>query len=87
MPKGSPKMECELCGGVVHVVETEARKSVLVYRRRKCRECGHRFSTYEILVEEYSLMKEESSNWLRLMIDSGKRSRELPGHEKSGITL
>ena len=87
MPKGSPKMRCEKCGGVVYVVETGSRDHVLVWRRRKCRECGDRFSTYEISVEDYSRMKKQSNNWLRLMIESGKRSRELPGHERSGITL
>lgn len=80
-------MKCEKCGGKVHVVETGQRQHVLVWRRRKCLECGHRFSTYEITVEEYENMKRRSGGYLRLLVESGARARELPGHDRSGITL
>ena len=47
-------MKCAHCGGKVYVVETELRKhDILVYRRRGCRKCGRRFSTYEIPIDDY----------------------------------
>lgn len=58
MDKGSTRMKCVHCEGKVYVVETELRKhDILVYRRRGCRKCGRRFSTYEISVEDYRKMK------------------------------
>ena len=80
-------MKCTLCGGKVYVVETEPRKHVLVWRRRACRVCGHRFTTYEVSVEDYSLMKKQADEWNRSVVESGIHSRELPGHDRSGISL
>ena len=39
-------MECPKCCGGTTVLET--RQSNGVKRRRKCLECGHRFSTVEV---------------------------------------
>lgn len=36
-------MRCEECDGKTRVVDTR-----VTYRRRKCLDCGHFFSTYEI---------------------------------------
>ena len=59
MGKERAKMRCVHCGGRVYVKATELRKhDVLVYRRRECRKCGRRFSTYEIAIEDYQYMKE-----------------------------
>jgi hypothetical protein len=39
---------CPKCEGAVRCVDT--RES---WRRRECKECGHRFNTIEVLKEEY----------------------------------
>ncbi len=40
-------MTCPVCGGKTHI--TNSRPSCdSVYRRRECRECKHRFNTYEL---------------------------------------
>ena len=61
MGKGLGKMKCVHCGGRIYVKSAELRKrDILVYRRRECRKCGRRFSTYEILIEDYQDMKERA---------------------------
>lgn len=40
-------MDCEICGGKSGVVDT-VNDSDCIYRKRKCRECGHYFYTEEV---------------------------------------
>ena len=60
MGKGYGKMKGAECEGRIYVKITELREKddVLVYRRRECRKCGRRFSTYEIKIEDYQHIKE-----------------------------
>lgn len=46
-------MECIKCGGKTKVIDSRTSElaDTCWWRRRKCLECGERFSTYEILPE------------------------------------
>ncbi|MEC5422098.1 hypothetical protein QGM71_01145 [Virgibacillus sp. C22-A2] len=46
-------MECPECEDKTKVIDS--RKTEVMYRRRECRSCKHRFSTYE--VTQYSLLE------------------------------
>ena len=51
--------KCEKCGsGQVDVFNTRDRGSH-IFRRRRCRDCGHKFSTREIREEEFEVMSRE----------------------------
>ena len=43
-------MTCPVCGGATKVVDSRPEVDT-VHRRRKCKECGYRFSTVEIEVD------------------------------------
>ena len=43
-------MTCPVCGGATKVVDSRPEVDN-VHRRRKCKECGYRFSTVEIEVD------------------------------------
>lgn len=45
-------MDCPVCGGETIVADSRSFGE-FVRRRRRCRECGHRFSTIEIDQELY----------------------------------
>ena len=50
-------MRCPKCAGKSKTLDTrEYRGSPTIMRRHKCLECGHRFRTFEIHEDEYSLM-------------------------------
>ena len=38
------------------MIDTNASHNVMVRRRRACRKCGYRFSTVEIMAEEYDAL-------------------------------
>lgn len=40
-------MVCEICGGKSGVIDTISQDDA-VYRKRKCKECGHIFYTEEV---------------------------------------
>ena len=62
-------MKCGQCGEGVRVIETEQRKSGLLWRRRECEGCGWRFSTHEMLVDDYRRRDEQDNKWRRLLMD------------------
>ncbi len=70
-------MKCGQCGGKVKVIETEERKSGLLWRRRECGGCGWRFSTYEILVSDYHRMDERARKWASLIMDLNARMVDI----------
>ena len=47
-------MLCPICKTDTKVIETRVLKDHLLYRRRKCLkdECGTRFTTHELIVED-----------------------------------
>ncbi len=47
-------MKCERCGGTTDVTDSRPVKTG-VRRRRACRACGHRFTTYEGTAEAFQL--------------------------------
>ena len=70
-------MKCGQCGGKVRVMETEQRSSGLLWRRRECKGCGWRFSTYEILVDDYNRMDEQARKWASLIMDLNTRVTDI----------
>jgi len=45
-------MKCPKCEGETAVIDSRLRmRSNEIRRRRRCKECGHRFSTLETLYE------------------------------------
>lgn len=48
-------MKCE-CGGQLFVVETRPVRNT-VKRRRECKRCGERWTTYEVSAEAAKLIK------------------------------
>ena len=49
---------CPKCGDEhVQVLETSASATVIVRRRRECKQCGYRFSTVEITVDDYEALQ------------------------------
>lgn len=51
-------MTCEKCGGTnLYVVDSRPNHNGIGYkRRRECRDCGERFTTYEVTPEEYQMV-------------------------------
>lgn len=50
--RGPSIYRCPHCGdqnvGIIDSRQTDAGKEIIVRRRRRCRSCEHRFTTYEI---------------------------------------
>lgn len=60
-------MNCPECGGPGRALKRRAmRHSSATYRRRSCLACGHRWSTYEILEEEWRAWRGVRSSLRRL---------------------
>lgn len=59
-------MRCTQCGGRTLVVDSRLpRGSSRVRRRRRCRVCGHRMTTYEVVVSEGSIIRAADRIYLR----------------------
>lgn len=55
--KGENSPFCPQCAGrKVYVTDSRTRASGAVYRRRACRACGHRFSTFEVNAAQFSAL-------------------------------
>jgi len=65
------RVTCPGCGGQAsQVLETRGRLTLDgVYRRRRCGECGHRFSTWESLASPT-----DSGSPLDILPETGKRA-------------
>jgi transcriptional regulator NrdR family protein len=51
-------VSCPKCSGEqVQVIETSASATAIVRRRRECKQCGYRFSTVEITVDDYEALQ------------------------------
>lgn len=50
-------MNCPKCAGDQLRCNDSRYKDGTVYRRRTCLSCGHKFTTFEIPLEEYDAMK------------------------------
>ena len=46
-------MKCPVCGGLSQVVDTRGADSYVVWRRRRCSECGLSFHTTEEVMTEH----------------------------------
>lgn len=51
-------MICPRCGGRLDIVETRHPDPLVVRRRRKCRNCGFHFTTYEPAPDNVRKMNE-----------------------------
>lgn len=61
-------MNCPKCGhDVVSCIDSRPRNGT-IYRRRKCMECGHRFSTLEISLDDMDRLKHKEA-LLRSLLD------------------
>ena len=49
-------MMCPKCTCDTHVVDSRFRSDERWYRRRECLQCGYRFTSVEITVEQYKEM-------------------------------
>ena len=63
-------MKCEKCGGISRVDLCRKKDNGSIYRRRKCMECGNRWTTIELPVE---YMKGIISDLARIAQDMRKR--------------
>lgn len=58
-------MYCPLCGGKTGVCENVLNdKENEMYRRRKCKECGHKFYTLEFVVPDYNVLRDTYNLYL-----------------------
>ena len=55
-------MMCPKCYGPTKVNESREKVDGIVYRRRWCLECGHRFTTNEIICEDKPRKKTEGKH-------------------------
>ena len=66
-------MKCPKCLGDAHTIDSRIRSDGSIRRRRKCAQCGYRFTTTEAIVGnlergisktsyEYCFLKEEYTN-------------------------
>lgn len=50
-------MRCPKCDGAnVYVIDSR-EKDGMTYRRRECTDCGNRFSTNEVLAEDFAVLQ------------------------------
>lgn len=56
-------MNCPKCGNdqLNSCIDSRPKGST-IYRRRKCLDCGNRWSTFEISFDEYNELKEMEAN-------------------------
>ena len=51
-------MNCIKCNGSTSVVDSRPQETSAIKRRRKCSDCGHRFSTIEQVLTKDIIVKE-----------------------------
>jgi hypothetical protein len=57
-------MKCPSCFALDStVLETRSEDGLIIRRRRKCDECGHKFTTYEIPPGAYTMVRSFISRW------------------------
>lgn len=67
-------MNCPQCGHEKTEVRDSRPYGETIRRRRRCHACAHRFSTYEILQEEYDVIAASDTNALKRV---GRAAAEL----------
>ena len=50
-------MNCPICNTKAKVIDTRLRLSGNMYRRHKCPNCGHKFTSREIIVKQEHVPK------------------------------
>jgi transcription elongation factor Elf1 len=59
-------MNCPACGNPTRVVDSRKRAR-RVRRRRECKECGQRFTTLEMPLQEAEALQELEAWWLKIV--------------------
>lgn len=77
-------MNCPECGGQTSVIESRPAKNN-IKRRRECRECGYRFTTFEVRREHARALKDamEIMHAIQMLRDppswTGETTRDIFG--------
>ena len=50
-------MTCPKCNGEGYVKDTRVKSNRLIYRRQNCKDCGYRFTTYEMPDMDFKVYK------------------------------
>lgn len=58
MPKNQQQKGCPKCGGSTSVKDSRPTERGDTVRRRKCDDCGYRYSTYEMLFGPHERSRE-----------------------------
>lgn len=68
--------KCNKCGSEQIFVIDSRRKQGSVYRRKKCQNCGERFTTYEVTQENFEAYLDflNKVSGISLMLDEIKNS-------------
>ncbi len=53
----SEGLKCPACGSIRHYVTNSRPRETTIHRRRKCRPCGERFSTWEFTEADVPTMQ------------------------------
>lgn len=61
-------MLCPVCGGKTAVIDSRGQGDEVI-RRRKCRECEHRFTTIEIDLDLYERITPPDYDMIRSKVD------------------
>ena len=76
--------ECPKCGSDnLTVCDTRKRNNV-IWRRRRCLDCGEKFSTTEIMADDLDII-ERQSNIIRKMLTMTQHALELSSDETLDI--
>ena len=70
-------MICPACGGDSHVVDTRDTAEGEIRRRRKCDQCGARWSTLEVMTTRLGQTVEMTRLVARLRRDADALQREM----------
>lgn len=66
-------MICPKCKkGLTTCIDSRPSKETAIRRRRKCIDCGYRFTTIEVRAEEYEEQKLKASYVMTMLLDAQK---------------
>lgn len=78
-------MRCTDCGGATRVIDVRSRRKGEIYRRRMCRACGFRFSSFEIIAESIADVRlatppsSELGRKIALLIQEEEQRQQIAG--------
>lgn len=63
MPERQYGWRCPVCGVPMHVQDSRGLEDNTVRRRRECRVCGMRMTTYELGVTELEMLRDRAERY------------------------